>query len=168
MGAFLFYLKSLQDGIGASRRGTMLLTGLENKHADVYKGEMQVTSNRIHKMVKDRERFGISHDQYDVALILYGAVSEAEDIVAAVKTKNPVDINGDPIESSVVREELDVLAEDLRHLSSLARNTFASEPLNWNEDIVVDKTIPVTISLSQCLDRLEELANQMDQLRLNF
>ena len=145
----------------------MRLTGLENKHADVYKGEMKITSNRIHKMVKDRLKYGLSNDKYDVALILYGAVCEADDIVAAVKTGNPQDIDGVVIEGSVVRDELDTLAEDVRQLAALARKTFTEDPA-WDEDIIVDKTLPVTISLSSCLSRLEEVANQMDALRLNY
>ena len=117
----------------------MRLTGLENKHADVYKGEMKGTANRIHKMVKDRERFGLSNDKYDVALILFGAVSEAEDVVNAVNTGSPKDINGVNMESAVVRDELEVLAEDLRHLGTIARNTFTEEPAFWNEDIIVER-----------------------------
>ncbi len=83
-----------------------------------------VTSERIHNLAVIAQEQGLlAYDNQDIAAALHSTRESAEGILKAVNQKIFVDINSHTIDLVTVKQELNILSEDLQKITEVVEKT---------------------------------------------
>ena len=104
----------------------MRLCGVNIPYEHLY--AEKTAANRIHNTATTAKAEGLlKFDNLDIAGMIYSHAQDAAGILNAVKQRKFVDLQGSPISPDLVKEELDILSEDLAKVAALVKETLNSE-----------------------------------------